>query len=347
MIGNRARKNRQQGFSLIEILIALLIGIFITMGVIQIFISSKQTYRMQEALARMQESGRFALDFLDRDIRMAGYRGCASRGSTTPISNLITNSSSYIYNYINPIQGFESSSSTWLPALPTAITSETTPSGGSDVITIRRAGDDSVMVSIADNASTPKKIKVNRDSTPSFKSCDVVLISDCSSSALLQLSDDYDPTNKEVKYTVGSGCGSSGTGGNSKALENAYAGGNLNRALATSYYIKNNNNIQPTLYRLLNANDEDELVEGVESMQIYYGIDTDNDGMANSYVKANSAIWQNVVSVRVNLLLRTIDDNITAKPLPYEFDGQQINNPPDKRMRRVFTSTIAIRNRLP
>ncbi len=344
MIGNWAKNGRQQGFSLIEILIALLIGIFVTMGVIQIFISSKQTYRMQEALARIQESGRFALDFLDRDIRMAGYRGCASRSTTTPITNLLNNASSYIYNYTNSVQGFEASSSAWSPTLPSAITGKTTPKNASDIVTIRRSGDDGVLVS---KVLPSKHITLNRDSTPPFKSCDVVMISDCANAAVFQLSSGYDATNKDVQYTVGYGCTSSGTGGNTKTLDNAYSGGSLNRALATSYYIKNNDNNQPALYRLLNANDEDELVEGVENMQIYYGIDTDSDGMANSYVKADSATWGNVVSVRVNLLLRTIDDNIAAKPLPYNFDGQSITNPPDRRIRRVFTTTIALRNRLP
>ena len=69
-------KSYQTGMTLIEIMIALLIGAFLLGGVLQIFIGSKQTYRMQEGLSRLQENGRFALDFLARDIRMAGYWGC-------------------------------------------------------------------------------------------------------------------------------------------------------------------------------------------------------------------------------------------------------------------------------
>ena len=64
--------------ALIEIMIALLIGAFLLGGVLQIFVSSKQTYRMQEGLSRLQENGRFAMDFLARDIRMAGFWGCHS-----------------------------------------------------------------------------------------------------------------------------------------------------------------------------------------------------------------------------------------------------------------------------
>lgn len=71
----------QQGMTLIEIMIALLIGAFLLGGVLQIFINSKQTYRMQEGLSRMQENGRFAMEFLSRDIRMAGFWGCHSAPS--------------------------------------------------------------------------------------------------------------------------------------------------------------------------------------------------------------------------------------------------------------------------
>ncbi|TAL47465.1 MAG: pilus assembly protein PilW, partial [Methylovulum sp.] len=59
----------QTGMTLIEILIAMLLGVFLIGGVIQIFISTKQTYRMQEGLSRLQENGRFAMDFITKDVR--------------------------------------------------------------------------------------------------------------------------------------------------------------------------------------------------------------------------------------------------------------------------------------
>ena len=54
----------QRGFTLIELMIAMLIGVFLMAGIIQIFISAKQGYRLQENLSRLQENGRFAMDFL-------------------------------------------------------------------------------------------------------------------------------------------------------------------------------------------------------------------------------------------------------------------------------------------
>jgi type IV pilus assembly protein PilW len=69
-------KLNQAGLFLIELLIATLIGAFLLGGVLQVFISSKQTYRMQENLSRLQENGRFALQMISRDARAAGYRQC-------------------------------------------------------------------------------------------------------------------------------------------------------------------------------------------------------------------------------------------------------------------------------
>ena len=80
----------QVGLTLIEIMIALLIGVFLLGGIIQIFIGSKQTYRMQENLSRLQENGRFAMYSLDHDIRMTGYWGCHS-GTNTDITGADNN----------------------------------------------------------------------------------------------------------------------------------------------------------------------------------------------------------------------------------------------------------------
>ncbi|WP_027707094.1 PilW family protein [Zooshikella ganghwensis] len=65
--------NKQKGLSLIELMIALVLGLLLVAGVIQIFLGTSQTYRLTGDIARVQENARFALDILARDIRMAGY----------------------------------------------------------------------------------------------------------------------------------------------------------------------------------------------------------------------------------------------------------------------------------
>ncbi|PIQ37056.1 MAG: hypothetical protein COW59_09240 [Lysobacterales bacterium CG17_big_fil_post_rev_8_21_14_2_50_64_11] len=68
-----------RGFSLVEMMIAIAIGSFLLVGLVQIFAGSKAAYRLSEGLSRSQENGRFALEFMQRDIRMAGHFGCVNQ----------------------------------------------------------------------------------------------------------------------------------------------------------------------------------------------------------------------------------------------------------------------------
>ena len=72
--GNR----NMRGLSLIELMIAMLIGLFLVLGLVQVFAASRTSYQLSEGLARVQENGRFAMDFLQRDVRMAGHFGCVN-----------------------------------------------------------------------------------------------------------------------------------------------------------------------------------------------------------------------------------------------------------------------------
>lgn len=82
---------QQKGLTLIEIMIALLLGVFLIGGVLGIFVNTRETYRVEEALSRLQENGRFAMDFIGRDLRMAGYSFCprASNIIPNPLANFI------------------------------------------------------------------------------------------------------------------------------------------------------------------------------------------------------------------------------------------------------------------
>jgi len=64
---------RQKGLSLVELLIAMLLGLLLTAGALQMMLSSQVIYQTTDTLSRIQENGRFALNFLAKDIRMAGH----------------------------------------------------------------------------------------------------------------------------------------------------------------------------------------------------------------------------------------------------------------------------------
>ena len=63
----------QQGFSLVELLVALLLGSLIAAAGIQLLLTSSQTYRLQSGTSEVQEGGRFSIEYMIRDIRLAGH----------------------------------------------------------------------------------------------------------------------------------------------------------------------------------------------------------------------------------------------------------------------------------
>jgi len=237
----------QQGMTLIEIMIAMLISLFIIGGVILIFTSSQQSYRLQENLSRMQENGRFAMAFLSRDIRTANYRKCFS-------------------DLVPPV----------IEGEPSAIAgSDNSGLNNSDSITVAQKN---ASCSAPDTTATIE-YRIQNDVT--------------GTAALFQSTDDD---------------GDGPTASNTQAL-----------------------------------------VEGIENMQILYGEDTDNDNTPNYYVPAGTTglNMSQVVSVRVSLLIASLDDHLSSTPRAYSYNGALVDPAPDNRIRRVFTSTIALRNQLP
>jgi type IV pilus assembly protein PilW len=70
----KSRRERQQGLSLVELLVAMVLGLLLTAGALEMMLSSRNLHRTTDSLSRIQENGRFALDFLNRGINMAGYK---------------------------------------------------------------------------------------------------------------------------------------------------------------------------------------------------------------------------------------------------------------------------------
>ncbi len=67
------RTTSQHGLSLIELMIAITLGLLVLAAIGSIYIGSRQTFRLQDDNARLQESGRYALEVVGRSIRQAGY----------------------------------------------------------------------------------------------------------------------------------------------------------------------------------------------------------------------------------------------------------------------------------
>lgn len=340
-----------KGFTLIELIIAMLLGAFLIGGIVQIFIGSRQTYKMQENLSRLQENGRFVLDFITRDNRMMGFQGCASR-STIP--NVIIDPQN---PNPNPIPDtIASGISTALIGIDNVSNNWSTDACGAANDCV--AGTDGMSYHFGAScggyltgnmAVVNANIQIVATNTCNIKAYDVLMISDCSASDIF------------IATTASSGSGiqtiahanNQNTTNNLSKLYGSDAEVLVFRGY--SFFIRNNADGEPGLWRWDNARPTGatnpiELISDVEDMQILYGADTDAtpDGTANYYVPAGTAglDMDKVVSIRVSVLIRSMDDGLTAQPLTYTYNGVTVT-PADRRIRRVFTSTIALRNRLP
>ena len=74
---NPLKAQHQMGMTLIEIMIAMGIGLFLIAGVVQLLVTTRQSYNVQDAVARIEENSRFSLGMLSENIRLAGYKNDA------------------------------------------------------------------------------------------------------------------------------------------------------------------------------------------------------------------------------------------------------------------------------
>jgi len=79
-MSNNSAMRSEKGFTLVELMIAITIGLLITLVVTQAYLSGLGTQQAQTDISRVQESSRFAFDLLARSIRKAGYKNPQAAG---------------------------------------------------------------------------------------------------------------------------------------------------------------------------------------------------------------------------------------------------------------------------
>ena len=336
--------NKQEGLSLVELMVALAVGLFLMAGVIQIYLGSRQSFRVQESLSRLQENGRFALMFMERDIRMAGYRGCGTRSYRVSMNNVLVSNTSYLWNFASGIEGYEATSESSWNITPDA--SVTDALGGRDILTVRQASPETFRVT--SHSTGTDNIVLNSDA--SIEAGDVVMVASCKNAAIFVVT-------SASAGTLGhdaSDDGDDNTPDNStNDLGAVYVNADLYKVDTVSYFIGIGDSGRPSLFRVVGANVAQELIQDVEDMQITYGEDTNLDALVDRYTSADAVTdWNNVISVNVNLLLVTHEDNLSPNGTPQSyvfndinFDGVTGPLPGDNRLRKSFSSTITLRNR--
>jgi type IV pilus assembly protein PilW len=351
----------QKGMTLIEIMIALLVGLFLLGGIYQIFISTKHSYRMQENLGRLQESGRIAMELITKDLRLVGFQGCPGMASVPPTSliniqgsntrpNPLTTALSIGTRMIasDGITAGWNGGGSWQGGATRPCTSASVCEAGTDAITVQYGESCGGYVS-ADLATAADNIAIPATNSCGIGQYDLMLVSDCEKSEIFVVSS-AGTSQTSIGHAVAQNT--------SADLSKAYTqSAELLKFRSYSYYIRTNSTTGlKSLYRLDNTSsfgsgtNPVEVIEGVENLQIVYGVDSDAtpDGVANYYVPGTAANipaadWANVVSVRISLLLASVDNFLTDKSVPYTFNGTT-TTPTDRRIRRVITSTVNLRN---
>ncbi|PPI78976.1 prepilin-type N-terminal cleavage/methylation domain-containing protein [Marinobacter flavimaris] len=350
---------RQKGLSLVELIIALALSATLILGVFTVYMDSNQTSRLATSLARIQESGRIATDIMARDMRMVGYQGCADPDDVA--LNVIAENPPTSDFFSTTLRGWEVDDANW--ASGTEFDGHSIESRaliGSDVLAVQRG--ESVEVEITGNMTADNaNIQVGGSEVGLFSQNDIVLISDCEAADLFRISSQ--PTSNTWAHA--------NNVNTDNRLSQAYTeSARIMRFSATVYFVADTgrddaqgNDIR-ALYRgtnnLLNQATPDfqvdEIVEGVESLQIEYG-----ELLATNNIRYTTADnvgdMANVVAIRIGLLISDSDGaRNSADTATYAMPGEQIvgttgagasavTHPEDRRLRRAFVSTVMLRNR--
>ncbi|MFD0739463.1 PilW family protein [Lysobacter koreensis] len=372
-------RRRAAGVSLIELMVALLIGTILMLGLIEVFAGSRAAYQTSEGLARVQENSRFALDYLQRDIRMIGHYGCANDQShKQQVGALVSTTGAAAGGALDfnlSVQGFEANGTTpgdtlvlssptagWTPGLPAHI-SALGPLPGSDVIMLRfLRGNGAAVTNIAIAGSTTTftvgaanwgNLTQDGVATP-----DLFAVSDCS----------------YVNIFPGTGNSAAGTATAAVAIERytpqPTGQAALYRAEAVAYYVANGASGRPALWRArwnsAGVAQPEELVDGIENLQLIFGQDQSADvnsptgfmGTQNTAGDAALGVatdvageqrWRRVGLVQVGLLASSANPSAAQAPAAASRPsalGVTYSAPADGRFRTAYESTIALRNRL-
>ncbi len=309
--------HKASGFSLIELMISMTIGIFLIGGALYVFDEASATTRINESLARMQENARWALDAIEPDIRLAGYWGRHTAGSTiagragsvAPLATPIGSDCGPDWSIDTDVslEGFNNEAPAWTCVAAAA----------------HRAGSDSLAVRHASGRAID--------------------------TANLENDRIYVRTHEAGQGALFFG-----------AAEPAIAEGQNNELVAHAYYVSPNtvgNDGRPSLRRRgLSSGPaviDQEIISGVEDMQIQFGIDTNADRAVDLYVNPDNpllAAGPSVLAVRVWLLMRADEPELGFRDdRTYSYADREYSPATDAAVlsnyrRLLISRTVYLRN---
>lgn len=363
----RSTHPRAAGFSLVELMLALGLGLVVVTGIVQLFVGNSQTYNILNGQARMQENARFALEFISRAARQAGYFGCADSQENLVwrLTNGLPENANNVpeFDVTRPVQGVDNVVDAGsLGIYPTQAANSMIPANGinadaviagTDVLAVRSMetpGWRLMEEMFPTGANSNPRIADDTD----IAAGDIVMVANCEQAAVFRVTGTpaFGADMVELQRAAPGGGLFVNTGIALSNIGRTYQEDALvGRVESTFFFIAEGTGLSnipdaggnPTaplaLWQKVGPNAPVELVQGIENLQVLYGIDTTDDDLpnANEYVTANDLDLfpdpqvTNVVSLRVSVTANSVDA-VTE-------DG----NP----LRRTFTKTILLRNANP
>jgi type IV pilus assembly protein PilW len=317
---------RMAGMSLVELIIALALGVMLTGGAAGMYLASKYQFQREDQLARIQENGRYATRLLGRELSMSGfYGGLLSTASLHAVrAGVDCNSGAWALDSNEPLELVDDHVGAGVPTTvvgtPFTCVDGSTVVPNTDLLAIKRTASEA---SVSNGLVHPE---LAASSTTSW-----FLHTDA---GLRPVWEQHRPSN----FLAGGGLDSSAS---------------YWEASARIFYIRAYSRFPgdgvPSLCMELLAGDAMGtrcLVEGVEEMQVEFGIDSNLDGAVDRYLNNPSRAELRLARVaRVYLLVRSL------KQLPgfidngvYELGTREVDGAGDGYLRRVFTATAALRS---
>lgn len=370
MVIKHVRQNKpESGFSVVELMIAMTIGLILITGMISVFSGNQRSAELNQAMTNMQEGARFAIDAIARDARMAGFQGCLDlntaaaepRANNAPTTNL----------YASATTGSVIVSATnWDPAPPPTFTIPTgsrTPIAGTHSLTLQfgspdRAQLSSPMTTISDDVT----IKAT-DDVWGLAGDEIMLIANCDAADLFRISS-ITTAGTDLELAHGA-ADNNGFGVLTAAYgKETYKKAELMLFTSNVYFIANtglsNDAGDPirALYRQSLPYDAPpvELIQGIENLRIRFGVRQSDNTLRYFLPNAAGLNPGDIESLQVGILMSSWD-HAASNPdeQTYVLAGQDIEpetnitdanasglkHAADNRLRLAFNTTIKIRNR--
>ncbi len=323
------------GHTLLELLIALSLGIFILTSSFSFYQSVKSKQQRQTAFGIARENAKFAFDLIKADIQLAGFYGCITPMAKQRIVNSLNPPHDHFkWDFLSPIAANQYSGNSWTPALDSSLANSDVYQA--DILTLRYA--DRREFSLDSHSSSQAALKTSQKNN--LRQYDYALVSDCAKGSIFQKTNSSN--SKTIQHTT-EPIPSKYAGNASDDLVYQYSAlAKVRRLYSISYFLAKKTGRIPALYRKDGARRAEEVISGISDMQLSFALDRNADGKVDAYSEQiNSASdAQAIVLVNLSITAKAYRSTIkTGKEVLLYQDGSEISY--------QLNASIALRNHLP